>query len=166
MHILSFFTDSGVPKTGLTPIINVRNALTGLLLVSGTNMNEVGDGFYNYNFTSYEYNADYAIMCDGGIVLDDTERYVYASNENYVEDINSVLNNNDNLKRILGLMHHNIYIDEPVYDDTNNLVQANVTIYSVAESVGTPNDIIGTYQLSSGGSGAGKFNYWKQLKIT
>lgn len=71
---------------------------------------------------------------------------------------------NNDLKRALGLIHENIYIDNPSYDSDNNLVGARVRIYSIAGSVGTTNDIIGTYQITSTGSGPGKFTNWYQIK--
>jgi|GEM_PF-7004831 len=68
------------------------------------------------------------------------------------------------LKRALGLMHENIYIDLPIYDSDNNLVSARVRIYSQASSVGTSSDIIGTYLITAGGDGPGKFTTWSQVK--
>jgi len=38
-------------------------------------------------------------------------------------------------------------------------------IYSVPESVSTNNDVIGTYEITSPGSGPGKFTTWKQIKV-
>jgi len=50
-------------------------------------MTEVGDGFYKYDFTGYDAQTDYSIRCDGGISQSDAERYTYAGNENYYDDI-------------------------------------------------------------------------------
>jgi len=69
------------------------------------------------------------------------------------------------LKRALGLLHENIYIDLPDYDENNNLVSARVRIYSSPVSVGTDSDIIGTYQIISETSGLGKFTSWKQVSV-
>jgi len=62
-------------------------------------------------------------------------------------------------------MHENIYIDLPTYDDDCNLIGARIRIYSNATSVGTNNNIIGTYAISVTGDGPGKFTSWKQEKI-
>jgi len=67
------------------------------------------------------------------------------------------------LKRALGLLHENIYIDLPDYDENNNLVSARVRIYSNPASVGTSSDVIGTYQITSETIGLGKFTTWKQV---
>ena len=87
MYILSFFNDDGVPKTGLTPTIKIRDVSNGSLLINGASMTEVGDGFYRYDYVAYDTTKDYAIVCDGGVSLSDSERYVYAGNESYVEDV-------------------------------------------------------------------------------
>jgi hypothetical protein len=89
MYILSFFSDEGSPKTGLSPTIKIRDVLDGSLLINGLSMAEVGDGFYKYDYTAYDSEKDYAIVCDGGISLNDADRYVYAGNESYVDDISS-----------------------------------------------------------------------------
>lgn len=171
MYILAFFTDSGVPKTGLSPTINVREVLTGILVVSGSNMTGFGDGSYYYEYTTYDSEKDYAIICDGGSSLVDTERYKFAGNENYIDDVENMFNTNItlsgiqiDLKRALGLMHENIYIDETIYDAYDNLSNARVRIYSDSGSVGTANNVIGTYEITSSSSEAGKFQSWKQVK--
>ena len=72
---------------------------------------------------------------------------------------------NNDLKRVLGLLHENIFIDNPVYDAGNNLTSARVRIYSTAGSVGTSNNVIGTYTITAGTDDiAGKFNTWSQIK--
>ena len=50
-------------------------------------MTEVGDGFYKYSFTTYDEDNEYSIRCDGSATLSDTDRYVFAGNESYVDDI-------------------------------------------------------------------------------
>lgn len=81
MNIVSFFTNDGVPETGLSPTIRIRNASTGALVVTDEAMTEVGDGFYRYDFTGYDAQIDYTIRSDGGVSLADAERYVYGSNQ-------------------------------------------------------------------------------------
>jgi len=201
MDILAFFTINGVPKTGLSPTIRIRNVSTGALIITDDSMTEVGDGFYKYNFAAYDPQTDYAIRCDGTSVLPDHERYVYAGNElsDEIDDINTnvlnlsasnpttedianavwsktlsggktaeyiLLNNNEYLKRAVGLMHENIFLDQPSYDSDNNLVSCRVRIYSDPSSVGTANNVIGTYQITATSAGAGKFTNWKQIRTS
>jgi hypothetical protein len=91
MKILAFFTSNGIPAMGLVPIIRIRNLLDNSLVVTDAIMAEVGDGHYQYNFTSYNKDIDYAIRCDGGISLSGMERYTYAGNENYIDDISETI---------------------------------------------------------------------------
>jgi len=165
MYILSFFTENGLPKTGLNAIVKVLTIPGGVVVVNNEAMSELGDGFYYYNFAGYDYTKDYAIKSDGSGVLADAERYQVAGNESFVDDINSVITENESIKRLLGLMHENIFIDNPVYDGDNNLINARVRIYSDAASVGTAVNVIGTYTITSVGSGAGTFTSWAQEKV-
>ena len=76
MNIISYFETSGVPASGLTPTINIRNVTTGVLAVSGAAMTESGDGFYKYDFTAYDYTINYSLLCNGGVTLANADRYV------------------------------------------------------------------------------------------
>jgi hypothetical protein len=107
MNILAYFSDNGVPATGLLiPTIKIREIPVGTLLVNGSSMTEIGDGFYSYDFTTYDSTKDYAIICDGTASLSDSDRYVYAGNENYIDDIE-----NSNLStQILGVSAQNLEI--------------------------------------------------------
>ena len=253
MNILAFFTNNGSPALGLSPTIRIRNVSTNALLVTDASMSEVGDGHYKYDFTTYDKDTDYSIRCDGGVLLPASERYTYAGNENYIDDIaetvsesvsgiaisgasvdydliadkvwdedtashvssgsfgalvqdtntkvttlsasNSEIStkidslsasnqtNFDNLdtkidalsasiydvsqdiKRLLGLTHENIFIDNPVYDSDCNLTSARVRIYSDPASVGTANDVIGTYNISAPSTAPGQFTTWSQVRV-
>lgn len=208
MDIITFFTNNGIPAIGLTPTIRIRRVSTGALLVTDAAMTEVGDGFYRYTFSTYDPSIDYAIRCDGGILLSGSERYQYAGNENAAEldsiqddiievntnilgvsgsvvnidfsslqvDIDKINTNilslsgdiallSDDLKRTLGLMHENIFIDNPTYDSDGNMIGARVRIYSNAGSVGTASNVIGTYTITSVPDGPGKFTSWQQVRL-
>lgn len=83
MIINSFFTDSGAPKTGLSPTIRIWEVSAGAhsIIITDDNMIEVGDGFYKYSFTTYDATKTYVIRSDGGVGLADGERYEYAATE-------------------------------------------------------------------------------------
>lgn len=70
----------------------------------------------------------------------------------------------DDTKRILGLIHENIYIDNPSFDINNNLTSARLRIYSIAGSVGTDSNVLATYTITAVGNGTGKFTSWKMVK--
>lgn len=82
MLIKSFFTENGIPKIGLTPTIRIRNASTGDLVITDESMVEIGDGWYNYEFSSYDPEVEYAGRCDGSISLSGYDRYTYFGNDN------------------------------------------------------------------------------------
>ena len=71
----------------------------------------------------------------------------------------------EKVSRILGLVHENIVIDQADYDLYDNLVGARLRIYSDAASIGTENNILGTYKITAQSNGAGKFLFWKQEAI-
>jgi hypothetical protein len=68
-------------------------------------------------------------------------------------------------KRLLGLLHENISIDQPVYDEHGNLSGARVRIYSEAGSVGTDSDVLATYTITAPSTAPGQFTTWNQVKI-
>lgn len=170
MYIVSFFTDSGIPKTGLSPTIDVREIPPGTLVVSGSNMVEAGGGVYYYNHTGYDPEKDYAIISDGGSSLTDTERYKFAGNENYVDDIENVLDNSvlqADLKRTLGLVQENYYIDQTnytTYEGSKLMTSGRMRVYSNASSVGTDSDVTATYQINTSWSN-GEMTTYKVTKV-
>lgn len=80
----------------------------------------------------------------------------------YTSDFTRISNQ---LNKVLGLVHQNIYIDQPTYDTDGNLVGGRLRIYSDSASVGTNFNVIATYEITSDGMGPGKFTYWKQVEI-
>jgi len=70
-----------------------------------------------------------------------------------------------NLLKLLGLNHENIYMDQPQFDNDENLVSLRIRTYSNSLSVGTSNNVIATYRVTSEGAGSGKFTYWKQVLL-
>lgn len=71
----------------------------------------------------------------------------------------------EKVSKILGLVHENIVIDNADYDNYDNLVSARLRIYSDPTSIGTENNLLGTYKISAQPNGAGKFLFWKQEAI-
>lgn len=81
MFIGSFFTDEGEPLTGLTPTVRIWEVTetTESLIINGASLTEVGDGFYRYNFTTYDQTKDYMFRVDGGSSLVNSDRYQFGS---------------------------------------------------------------------------------------
>lgn len=80
MKLISFFTDCGSPKTGLSPTINVWKD-DGTLVVDAQAMVEIAGGFYKYDFSGYDESLDYCIQADGGAGLEANDRYMFNTNE-------------------------------------------------------------------------------------
>lgn len=89
MWILAYFTREGEPATGLSPLARVRDVETGVIVISGSSMVERGDGFYGYNFSAYNPQRDYAVICDS-VTLSGVERYTYASSGEYNEVLDGI----------------------------------------------------------------------------
>lgn len=80
MNIIAFFTDKGIPKTGLSPTLDIWK-LDGTQVVTAQAITEIAGGFYYYDFTSYDDDENYVIRADGTNVLSGADRYVYSTNE-------------------------------------------------------------------------------------
>ena len=76
MYITAFFTNQDIPEEGLTPTIRVRRVSDGLLVVTDDDMDEIGDGWYRYDFVAYNSKINYVIRCDGGDTLPNSDRYM------------------------------------------------------------------------------------------
>lgn len=86
-RITAIFTSSSAPATGLSPVVNIFDLTGGTTVVSGGAMTEFGNGVYYYDFTDYNIESDYVFQAYGGASLPVSEQYVWAGNENYIDDI-------------------------------------------------------------------------------
>lgn len=75
MWLSVLFTESGLPKLGLSPTVKVREVATGTVAVAAGVMTELGDGFYRYDFSTYDPAKDYVVVYDS-VTLLGAERYV------------------------------------------------------------------------------------------
>jgi hypothetical protein len=73
------FSTSGVPETGLSPTITIRNTEDGSIVVSAAAMTEVGGGAYKYDFNN-DIAKKYSVVSDGGVDTLDS-RYLTAWSE-------------------------------------------------------------------------------------
>lgn len=152
MWILAYFTEYGTPKTGLTPTLEIWKVSDNSLIVTGQAMTEVGGGFYKYNFAGYDPAEDYAVRADGGATLPTSDRYVYAGNEGYHDDIKEIQDSLTALevliKRILGLSQENYRLFDTTYDASGQrLTSCTIKIYgSKADTLADTNPIA-TYNM-------------------
>ena len=80
MNIIAYFEDSGLPKTGLTPTLSIWG-LDGTKELDEVNMTEIDGGFYYYDFGEYDETKDYCIRANGGVGLNNSDRYIVSTNE-------------------------------------------------------------------------------------
>ena len=98
MKLISFFTENGSPKTGLTPTMDVWET-DGTQAVTAQTMTEIAGGFYFYEFGGCDETKDYSIRADGGSSLPINERYKVTTNETGgVPDILKILKNKLEIK--------------------------------------------------------------------
>ena len=90
--ITARFTRCGCAATGLTPTINIwelnptNPAIYTQVITNGV-LTELFNGWYRYDFITYDYSKTYIFEIDGGAGLPCNERYQYGGNESYEEDI-------------------------------------------------------------------------------
>lgn len=112
---------------------------------------EIADGFYYYDFDFTTTGVYSLLVYENG-----------AKKKSNTYRVNTI---SDDITRILGLVHENMAIDDTVYDVYGNLTSARLRIYSDPASVGSGNDVIGTYQIESVTDDPGKFITWKMRKV-
>lgn len=111
--ISSLFTSGGTPILGLSPTIRIWEVDSGgdSLVVTNAAMTEVGDGFYKYNFTTYDPTKEYLFRTDGGATLPASERYQKASNRHGGQETWSVDIAGNNLSGSFGKAVNDININ-------------------------------------------------------
>lgn len=82
MIIISFFTEQGAPKPGLSPTIDIVDVEADSLVVNSAVMTAFTamTHCYTYDFAGYNELKKYAITVDGGAALNNLDRYQFADN--------------------------------------------------------------------------------------
>lgn len=122
----------------------------------GIGFTELGDGNYKYSFTP-DVNGVWYVVVIHPIY------FPWAKTDDVVVDTADMTEIYETVRRTLGLVHHNMYIDNPTYDEFGNMVAARVRIYSDAASVGTNSNVIESYLITADGTACGQFDYWQQV---
>jgi len=96
--VVVYFADAGVPKTGLSPTVDIYDVSDNSLDVNDGAMSEIGGGFYKYNFTGHDATKDYAFVADGTSTLGNSDRYAAGIiSENKDAVIDAIKTKTDNL---------------------------------------------------------------------
>ena len=147
----------GIDSTSFT--VHIYNP-TGVDVVAsvGVGFTELGDGNYKYTFIPNVNGVWYVVVTHPAYFPWGKTDDVYVTEADLTEVYEIV-------RRTLGLVHHNMFIDNPVYDEYGNMISARVRIYSDAASVGSDLNVIESYLITADGTQCGQFNYWQQVVI-
>ncbi len=149
---------SGVDTTGTIETFVYDSAGNEVSSSVNEGFVELGDGNYKYLFTPNTTGTWYVTLFQPVYFPWGKTGDVQVYNADLTDIYESVI-------RTLGLVHHNIYIDNPTYDEYGNMTSGRVRIYSDAASVGTNNNVIESYLITADGTACGKFTYWEQTKL-
>ena len=83
-----------------------------------------------------------------------------------VTQLQDIVNTSLDIKRVLGLVHDNVSLDQTTYDRFYNMKTARMRIYNNPDSIGTDNDVMGEYKIESNSDRRGTFINWKQTRIS
>jgi len=117
---------------------------------------DLGNGNYKYTFTPDANGVWY-------VTITQPTYFSWGKSDDVYVDSANLSSIYEIVRKTLGLVHHNMYIDEPVYDEAGNMISARVRIYSDSASVGSNTNVIETYLITSDGTECGQFNYWQQV---
>ena len=159
---LTLINNDGLPESNANISYKIYNS-TNSLELSGNNIpfNEQLGSYIDVidsenDWPSQEEGIYYILWEIKNVVEDYPEKI---TEELYINDYNNKLD------RILGLVHENMIIDNPIYDQYDNLKSARLRIYDDADNVGTENGIIGEYEIYAETNNVGKFSHWLQRRL-
>lgn len=140
--------------TGFTPYVYDPSGIEVTGSVSGF-FTELGDGNYRYTFTPNANGIWY-------INVTNPNYFPWGKNDDVYVDTADLSGIYEIVRRTLGLVHHNMYIDQATYDEHGNMISARVRIYDDAANVGTNTGVIETYMITSDAQACGQFTFWQQ----
>lgn len=159
---LTLINNDSLPESNANISYKIYNS-TNSLELSGNNIpfNEQLGSYIDVidsenDWPSQEEGIYYILWEIKNVVEDYPEK---VAEELYINDYNNKLD------RILGLVHENMIIDNPIYDQYDNLKSARLRIYDDADNVGTENGIIGEYEIYAETNNVGKFSHWLQRRL-
>ena len=157
MNIVAYFTSGGMPAIGLTPTVSIWD-LAGTIYATASAMTEVAGGFYNYDFTTYDYNKDY-VMTAYASTLPAAEQYVVATNESDSQKTQGIT------KEILGLSQGNFIMSGQTYDPDGRLLTSDMYTYDNATDAINDNNRLHTYNIVSTYDGNGNLTLYRVTEV-
>ena len=146
---------SGLDTTSFTAYIYDPNGnnVTGSVSPFFT---ELGDGNYKLTFTPNQNGVWYVNVVH-------PEYFPWGKNDDVYVDTADLSSVYEIVRKTLGLVHHNMMIDDATYDEHGNMIGARVRIYDDAANVGTNTGVIETYRIEADSEACGQFTYWQQV---
>jgi len=102
MTITAYFTNSGIPVTGLSPSIVITLADTGATVITDV-MIETGNGWYKYDYAE-TLNIGYNFVCNGGPSLTFFERIKTGSFFTPTDLLNETYEGTDTIESLFRFM--------------------------------------------------------------
>ncbi len=102
MLIVSLFSENGIPKPGLSPVITIVDIDEDEIIIDEEIMDTLSSMpyLYIYDFITYNAEKNYIIITDGGDSLNNIDRYKYITNDSTEEQINLINSNLSLIKKI------------------------------------------------------------------
>ena len=141
MNLVAYFTNTGVPAIGLSPVISIWG-IDGTVYATNSGMTEIAGGFYKFDFTGYDFTEDY-VMRAYESSLPVGEQYVIATNENDSQNSQGVM------KQILGLTQGNFIMSGQTYDDNGRLLTSEMYTYENASDTNSDINRLHEYSITA-----------------
>jgi hypothetical protein len=169
MWITTYFTENGTPKTGLTPTVDVWKVSDSSQVITAQAMSEVGGGFYKYFFAGYSAQEEYNVRCDGGVGLINQERYTYAGNEGFHDDIYEIQQTVTSIetltRRVLGLSQENYRLFDTSYDVSGQrLTGCTIKLYGSKADADADTNYTARYTMTAVYGMSGQLSDYKVVK--
>jgi len=133
---------------------------TGIEVTDSVNgfFTELGNGNYKYSFVPNLNGVWY-------VIISHPTYFPWGKSDDVKVDEGSQTQIYETVIRTLGLVHHNVFIDNATYGAEGSLISARVRIYNNNANVGTDNGVIETYLITADELSCGQFSFWSQKKI-
>jgi len=132
LDITAFFTSSGLPIEGLSPAISIWKVSDSTNIVNEAAMSEIQGGFYSYSFTSFDPTIDYVFRGSGGATIPSYERFLYNSNEGYLDQRLSSIHGDGNWRGGAGVLEFELPFGE---NDIKTIMENIDNIKTYAEAI-------------------------------
>jgi hypothetical protein len=93
--VVAYFEQGGSPATGLSPLLRIRYAHNGTIVAEDT-MEEFGNGFYRFDFVTYDMTKDYTMLADG-VTLPNRDRFLEGATGEYGDISSNIYIMSDNI---------------------------------------------------------------------